>query len=98
MKGACSEESEDLTAEVNRGLVSSGQRQEQSGRLARNSLCLGVWDYSSKFTQSALDWQAEEESEVTARGETTHTHTYTHTRLRGKVRGVTVLYAAHQRV
>lgn len=56
---------EDLTAEVNRSLVSSGQRQERSGRLARNSLCLGVWDYSSKFTQSASDWQAAEESEVT---------------------------------
>lgn len=47
---------EDLNIEVNRSLVSSGQRQEQSGRLARNSLCLGVWDYSSKFTQSASDW------------------------------------------
>lgn len=65
MKRPCSVESEDLTAEVNRSLVSSGQRQEQSGRLARDSLCLGVWDYSSKFTQSASDWQAVEESEVT---------------------------------
>lgn len=41
----------DLSAEVNRSFSSSGQqRQEQSGRLARNSLCLGVWDGSSKFT------------------------------------------------
>lgn len=55
---------EDLTAEVNRSFLSSGQRQEQSGRLARNSLCLGVWDYSSKFTQSASDWQAAEEGEA----------------------------------
>lgn len=53
--------------------MSAGQRQEQSGRLAPNSLCLGVWDYGSNFTQSAPDWQAAEESEVTERGETTHT-------------------------
>lgn len=55
--------------------MSAGQRQEQSGRLAHSSLCLSVWDYSSKFTQSASDWQAAEESEVTVRGDTAlHKH------------------------
>lgn len=58
-----------------KSLMSSGQRQEQSGRLARNSLCLGVCDYSSKFTQSASDWRALEGSVVTARRERLRVHT-----------------------
>ncbi|TNN56891.1 hypothetical protein EYF80_032881 [Liparis tanakae] len=41
-----------------------GQRQEPSGRLARRAPCLGVWDYSGTFTQSAPDWQAGEEREA----------------------------------
>lgn len=34
--------------------MSSGLTQECSGRLACSSLCLGVWDYSSIFTQGVL--------------------------------------------
>lgn len=51
MKGLPAVMGKDLSAEVNRSFLRSGRRrQEQSGRLARNSLCLRVWDGSSKFT------------------------------------------------
>lgn len=103
---------EDLTTEVNRSFFSFGQKQEQSGRLAHNPLCPGVWDCSSKFTQSASDWQAAEEGEVTVWGETEHTHPRWGAKVIGRVEEETeggkkeeededkrrLLNAAHQRV
>lgn len=64
----------DLSAEVKRSFLSSGRRrQEQSGRLARNSLCLGVWDGSNKFT--VYIGLAGNRGRVRPK---LHTHTHTH--------------------